>query len=87
MLKIELLTVLLIKAIGQGVATQAAHTSCQVSDHLKDYLATGRTHKTIAWNQITCTASIMNSDQLNKLGCLIHILNSDQLNEFGFLNS
>ncbi|KHG26696.1 hypothetical protein F383_03934 [Gossypium arboreum] len=31
----ELLTGLLIKARGQGVATRAAHTSCQVSDQLK----------------------------------------------------
>ncbi|KHG03312.1 hypothetical protein F383_27665 [Gossypium arboreum] len=83
----ELLTNLLIKAIGRGVATRAAHTSCQVSDQLKDYLATGRTHKTIARNSITCIASIMNSDQLSELGCLIHIMNTDQLNEFGFLNS
>ncbi|KHG06020.1 Flagellar flhE [Gossypium arboreum] len=29
---------------------------------LKDYLATGRTHKTIAQNSITCIAFIMNSD-------------------------
>ncbi|KHG02845.1 Valine--tRNA ligase [Gossypium arboreum] len=29
---------------------------------LKDYLATGRTHKTIARNSITCITSIMNSD-------------------------
>ncbi|KHG12200.1 hypothetical protein F383_19113 [Gossypium arboreum] len=29
---------------------------------LKDYLATGRTHKTISRNSITCIASIMNSD-------------------------
>ncbi|KHG24994.1 hypothetical protein F383_00453 [Gossypium arboreum] len=29
---------------------------------LKDYLAIGRTHKTIARNSITCLATIMNSD-------------------------
>ncbi|KHG18320.1 Chromosomal replication initiator DnaA [Gossypium arboreum] len=82
----ELLIGLLIKAISQGVATRVAHTSCQVSDPLKDYLATGKTNKIISQNPITCIASIMNSDQLNELGCHIHITNPDQLNKFKFLN-
>ncbi|KHG28948.1 Inorganic pyrophosphatase [Gossypium arboreum] len=33
MLAMELLTGLLIKAIGQGVTIRVAHKSCQVSDH------------------------------------------------------
>ncbi|KHG06377.1 MAP kinase-interacting serine/threonine-protein kinase 2 [Gossypium arboreum] len=82
----EVLTGLLIQASSQSVTTRATHTCCQVSDPLKDYLATSRTHKSIAQNPITCIGSLMNSDQLNELEC--HIYHKpDQLNESGFLNS
>ncbi|KHG06600.1 Auxin response factor 24 [Gossypium arboreum] len=51
---------------------------------LKDYLATGRTHKTIARNSITCITSIMNSDHSTSSDA-IYITNPDHSMSSNFL--
>ncbi|KAK5772535.1 hypothetical protein PVK06_048824 [Gossypium arboreum] len=59
----ELLTGLLIKAIGQGVATQDTQTGCQVSDQLKVYLATGvENAKNILDDVAPCITHEMNDE-------------------------
>ncbi|KHG15585.1 hypothetical protein F383_23722 [Gossypium arboreum] len=51
---------------------------------LKDYLPTSRIHKTIARNQITCIASIMNSDH-SMSSDAIYITNPDNSTSSNFL--
>ncbi|KHG20224.1 hypothetical protein F383_25500 [Gossypium arboreum] len=51
---------------------------------LKDCLAIGRTHKTIAWNLIPCITSIMNSDQSTSSDAT-YITNSDHSMSSDFL--
>ncbi|KHG04774.1 hypothetical protein F383_28548 [Gossypium arboreum] len=51
---------------------------------LKDYLATGRTHKTITRNSITCISSIMNSDHSTSSDAT-YITNPDHSTSSDFL--